>query len=112
MKSPDPRMDPEILSFLDRLNGDYAAYPPMDSVAVDEKRRIASAVRAHWARGGPKMARTDTREVPLSSGKVRVRFHYPDMKGPLPALVYAHGGGWIFFDLESHDRVMREYAAR
>jgi len=49
MKSLDPRMDPEIRGFLDRMTGDYGAYPPMDSVEVDEKRRIASAVRAHWA---------------------------------------------------------------
>jgi acetyl esterase len=112
MKSLDPRLDPEILGFLDRLNTDYAAYPPMDSVGVDEKRRIASAVRAHWAQGGPKMARTENLEVPLPSGNVRVRLHYPTTEGPLPALVYAHGGGWVFFDLESHDRVMREYAAR
>lgn len=112
MKSLDPRMDPEIRGFLDRMNGDYAAYPPMDSVEVGEKRRIASAVRAHWAQGGPKMARTENLEVPLPSGKVRVRVHYPTMEGPLPVLVYAHGGGWVFFDLDSHDRVMREYAAR
>src|SRR5262245_27235425 len=106
MKSPDPRMDPEILSFLDRIAGDYASYPPMDSVGVDEKRRIASAVRAPWAEGGPKMARTENFEVPLPCGNVRVRLHYPTTNNPLPALVYAHGGGWVFFDLESHDRVM------
>jgi acetyl esterase len=27
-------------------------------------------------------------------------------------LVYLHGGGWTLFSLDTHDRVMREYAAR
>jgi acetyl esterase len=112
MKSPDSRIDPEILGFLARISGDYAAYPPMDSVGVDEKRRIASAVRAPWAQGGPEMARTENLEVSTPAGKVRVRLHYPTTESPLPALVYAHGGGWVFFDLDTHDRVMREYAAR
>ncbi|MGZ7080721.1 MAG: alpha/beta hydrolase, partial [Thermoanaerobaculia bacterium] len=29
-----------------------------------------------------------------------------------PALIYLHGGGWTFFSLDTHDRLMREYAAR
>src|SRR5437870_13621625 len=28
------------------------------------------------------------------------------------ALIYLHGGGWTLFSLDTHDRVMREYAAR
>jgi len=29
-----------------------------------------------------------------------------------PALVYLHGGGWTMFSLDTHDRIMREFAAR
>src|SRR4029077_13102470 len=28
------------------------------------------------------------------------------------ALIYLHGGGWALFSLDTHDRVMREYASR
>ncbi len=112
MKAPDPRIDPEVLCFVERLAADYSAHPPMDAASVQEKRRIASAVRAPWAEGGPVMVRTTELEVPLSTGAVRVRLHYPTLGNDLPALVYAHGGGWVFFDLDTHDRLMREYAAR
>ena len=31
--------------------------------------------------------------------------------GPLPVLVYLHGGGWVLNSIDTHDRLMREYAA-
>ena len=43
---------------------------------------------------------------------VRMRIYRPDARTSQPALVYLHGGGWTLFSLDTHDRVMREYAAR
>jgi acetyl esterase len=45
-------------------------------------------------------------------GGVRVRIYRPDDGPLLPVLVYLHGGGWTLFSLDTHDRLMREYAAR
>jgi acetyl esterase len=50
--------------------------------------------------------------VDARHGAVRVRIHDPSPQAPKPALIYLHGGGWTFFSLDTHDRVMREYAAR
>ncbi|MGH8237444.1 MAG: alpha/beta hydrolase, partial [Steroidobacteraceae bacterium] len=36
----------------------------------------------------------------------------PHADGTRPALVYLHGGGWTIFSIDTHDRLMREYAAR
>jgi acetyl esterase len=33
-------------------------------------------------------------------------------EAPQPALFYVHGGGWVMFSLDTHDRIMREYAGR
>jgi len=41
-----------------------------------------------------------------------VRVHTPSAASRLPALVYLHGGGWVFFSIDTHDRLMRELAAR
>ncbi len=49
--------------------------------------------------------------VPTRHGSVGARVHRP-AGGLLPGLVYLHGGGWTLFSLDTHDRVMREYAAR
>lgn len=85
-----------------RRHGDLARLPPA------EQRRVAEAVRAPWARGGPQMARISEDKI----AGVRVRFYDPGPPGPKPMLVYLHGGGWTLFSLDTHDRVMREYAAR
>jgi acetyl esterase len=37
--------------------------------------------------------------------------YYPSKERPLPALVYFQGGGWTLFDLDTHDRIMRDFAA-
>ena len=58
------------------------------------------------------MNRTVERQIPTSAGTVRVRLHNPTDLPRKPALVYLHGGGWTIFSIETHDRLMREYAAR
>ena len=44
--------------------------------------------------------------------QVPVRIHRPVADPSLPVLIYAHGGGWMLFSLDTHDRLMREYASR
>jgi acetyl esterase len=52
-------------------------------------------------------------EVPVpGQPALRLRVHQPTLGTTLPALVYLHGGGWVYFSLDTHDRLMREYAAR
>ncbi|TLY49807.1 MAG: alpha/beta hydrolase, partial [Gammaproteobacteria bacterium] len=54
-------------------------------------------------------------QVPFGASSVRIRVYDPGIPGtaaPRPALIYMHGGGWMIFSLDTHDRVMREYAAR
>jgi acetyl esterase len=65
-------------------------------------------VRAPWARGGPQMASITEQTV----AGVRVRWYDPGPPVEKPVLIYLHGGGWTLFSLDTHDRVMREYAAR
>ena len=78
-----------------------AASPP-------EARQIAEKVRAPWTRGGPEIASITEKTI----AGVRVRIYDPNPAADKPALIYLHGGGWMLFSLDTHDRVMREYAAR
>ena len=90
----------------------WASHGDLAAVTPAESRRIAEEVRAPWTWGGPEMAATAERIVPSANGPVRVRCYDPDSDGVKPALIYLHGGGWTIFSLDTHDRVMREYAAR
>lgn len=104
-------LDPDIKRFHQAISSGYAAHPPRPGQTLADRRQVAEQIRAPWTRGGPAMART--RELRLGLRHVRVRIHEPSTGGEdLPILVYIHGGGWMLFSLDTHDRLMREYAAR
>lgn len=90
----------------------WAQHPPLNSVSYPEARLIAEAVREPWARGGPPMQRTAEHFVPFETGRIRIRVLDPSGERDQPALVYLHGGGWTMFSIDTHDRLMREYAHR
>jgi acetyl esterase len=99
-------LDPEIGEFVERINRGYAEQGEPTDMA--DRRRIAEAVRESWRSGGPPMA--ETRELTLDG--IRLRLHRPVADAVLPVMLYIHGGGWTVFSIDTHDRLMREYAAR
>lgn len=49
--------------------------------------------------------------VPAEVGAVQVRLLRPvTATGPLPAILYMHGGGWVLGNAATHDRLVRELA--
>jgi acetyl esterase len=53
------------------------------------------------------------RTIPGPAGELPVRIYRPASEAadaPLPALVYAHGGGWVFGNLDSHDVLCAQLA--
>ena len=49
--------------------------------------------------------------VAAEVGDVRVRIvRPPDAAGPLPVILYMHGGGWVLGNADTHDRLVRELA--
>jgi acetyl esterase len=105
-------LDPEIRRFIETVASDLAPYPDLERLPLPEVRRVLEQVRARWVEGGPQMAETMELQVPARDGTVGVRIHKPATGRLRPVLVYLHGGGWTFFSLDTHDRLMREYAAR
>lgn len=110
----DP-LDPEIRAFVAKMKAGFSRHPPFSDLSFAEARAVAEAVRQQWRQGGPVMAATEERRIGAGPTEVRVRIHRPEgdrNAGLTPALVYLHGGGWTLFSLDTHDRVMREYAHR
>lgn len=101
-------IDPDIRRFVDAIAASYAenAHPADPGIAT--RRAIAERVRQPWREGGPIMAET----VDMVVDGTRLRIHRPTLDDDLPALLYIHGGGWVLFSIDTHDRLMREYAAR
>lgn len=114
MSSPafTPSLDPELRTFTERMRQRWLKYPPFESLTFPERRDVCEKVRAPWAAGGPAMAKTIESEFKSSHGSMRVRTHIPHgIEPPFPALIYLHGGGFTLFSVDTHDRLMREYAA-
>ena len=104
----DDMADPEVRRFVDAINAAYAEHGAPAGAGMAIRRKIAERVRTPWREGGPIMA--ECRE--LDMGGVRMRLHRPVADAKLPVLLYIHGGGWTLFSIDTHDRLMREYAAR
>ena len=106
---PEP-LTPDMIQFRNELAAAYARHPALDTLPIGQARTICEAVRRPWADGGPVMH--DSRDLQLDHAgmTLRLRVHQPK---PVTdgVLAYVHGGGWTLFSLDTHDRVMREYAA-
>jgi len=49
--------------------------------------------------------------VPAEAGDVPIRIVRPlGSPGPLPVMLYVHGGGWVLGNADTHDRLVRELA--
>jgi len=104
-------LDPDVRRFIRAMAESVAHHPEFNTAPFPQVRRWAEEVRAPWRQGGPAMLDTQDLAAPTRHGEARVRIHRP-AQGKLPGLIYLHGGGWTIFSIDTHDRVMREYASR
>ncbi|MCB1739758.1 MAG: alpha/beta hydrolase fold domain-containing protein, partial [Gammaproteobacteria bacterium] len=79
--------------------------------AVDPPQARAMNLRAKELFGseGP-VLETHELSIPGPGGAIAARLYRPG-PGPLPVILYYHGGGWVIGDLESHDGLCRLLAA-
>jgi acetyl esterase len=99
-------LDPEIqlsLAMLERRN-----LPGLETLPVDVARTVvhAQAVMS----GGPPVPVGSVRDLKIDGGEGQLgaRLYTPDEQGgPHPLLVYYHGGGFTYGDLDTHDGVCR-----
>jgi acetyl esterase len=98
-------LDPQIQALLAQMAEQGGKSP--ESMTVAENRAMIGELAGL---AGPPVELPRVQDV--SAGDVPVRIYTPPGEGPLPVLVYYHGGGWVIGDLESHDGVCRTLAAR
>ncbi|WP_396916497.1 alpha/beta hydrolase [Mycolicibacterium sp.] len=101
----DAAIDPEIAALLPVLNTGFPAVETMTGAAA----RVA--VRARYRPPAEPQAIGAVREDVVPGG-IRVRIYWPaaSCPAPPPLLVFAHGGGFVFCDLDTHDDLCRSLA--
>ncbi|MEU5844636.1 alpha/beta hydrolase [Saccharopolyspora shandongensis] len=102
--------DAEVAAVIRSLD---AGFPKVEEMTGPEAR-AAIAARRQPVGNRDDVARTENREIPGPGGGVPVRLYFPHQRGdgPLPVVVFCHGGGFVFCDIESHDAFCRELSGR
>lgn len=97
-------LDPQIASIIEALD---RGFPPVHTMTGAQAR---ATIRSRFvAPADPEpVTAVDDRTV----AGVPVRIYRPTDADQLPVLVYAHGGGFVFCDLDSHDGLCRDLANR
>jgi acetyl esterase len=101
-----------MLAFTEMMEARAAALPPIVlAPPLDEARRLNDGPQLPLAEGGPAIAESGDRWLPIRGRRLICRLHRATSAPDQPVLVYMHGGGWVWGSIDTHDRLMREYAA-
>ncbi len=102
-------LDPQIQAVLDAVPPDA---PSTREMGVEEARSDLERMAVAMCGNGEGVGWSVDRRAPGPGGEVPVRLYAPDVAGPLPVVVYLHGGGWAVGSLDSFDALCRRLANR
>ncbi|MDM0037486.1 alpha/beta hydrolase [Variovorax sp. J22G21] len=98
-------LDPALAGFLAQAAAQ--GNPPLESLPPPVARQIYRDLAAGLGLPAPAIASANDRTIDGVGGPLMLRIYQPDAQGPLPLLLYVHGGGFVIGDLETHDKICR-----
>ncbi|WP_367130809.1 alpha/beta hydrolase [Saccharothrix sp. HUAS TT1] len=98
-------LNEQARAVLDKLAG----APGPEGLTVHEARQAQWGFRAFQGPPEP-VARVAHLYVPGPTADLPARIYYPDRGGPLPAIVFLHGSGWVTCNLDIYDVALRALA--
>jgi acetyl esterase len=104
-------LDPESQNLLNLMAA--ANRPAWVTLSPAAAREQYLSTRAPAQGPLPQGVTVTNRTIPGPSGPLAIRLYRPDSaaaEAKLPALVFAHGGGWVFGNLDSHDVLCAQLA--
>ncbi len=104
-----PPLDPEMA----RILAEAAAMPRLDPAVTSlaAQRRAVALAAIVWNEPRFPCDEVDDLTIPTAAGDMHARFYRPEGAPADAAILYAHGGGWTFGSLDSHDGLARRLAA-
>src|SRR5262249_279475 len=100
-------LDPQARLLLDQMAS--MGTPPLHTMSVPDARAMMESMNGLLGQGEA-VAHVEHCDIPGPAGRIPTRLYRPEGSGPLPLLVYFHGGGWVLGGLASHDVVCRSLA--
>jgi acetyl esterase len=104
-------LDPESQRLIDLMAA--ANRPAWNTLSPQAARDLYLSLRPASQGPRPVEAKVVDRTIPGPAGDLAVRIYRPaaaPADAKLPCLVYAHGGGWVFGNLDSHDVLCAQFA--
>lgn len=103
------RLSPETRECLALSRAQYASFQPGSADRLQAMREGYNHERAYWNRLVVDLPEVRDATVATPHGTVPVRLYRPAPAGgaALPVLVFAHGGGFMLGNLDTHDRICR-----
>ncbi|MBL0385252.1 alpha/beta hydrolase [Tumebacillus sp. ITR2] len=106
-------LDPQVTRMMELLA--KSKLPPLETLQPPAARKALTVrhLRARQAVGKlvppEPVQEVQDRMIPVADGEIKVRIYIPERTetGPMPALVFFHGGGFVLGSLESHDEICR-----
>ena len=99
------KLDPGFQFLLSFMGGEDSEDIDHSLPAAEQRKQTDEALKPLWALSAPLPNGTDyiDHQVPSDGASVRVREYFNNnLEKNAPALIYFHGGGWVFFNIESH----------
>lgn len=97
-------LDPQVQGLLDAFKAQ--GLKSFEQMTVPESRETAMAFVGLEGDTEP-VADVSNHRVPVAGGEIDVRIYRPAGAAPHPMLVYYHGGGFVFGNLDLVDKVAR-----
>jgi acetyl esterase len=94
-------LDPQIAAILPMLSGS----PPLSSgtpAAARAGMRLFTVDLRDPATLPPVLSTEDV-TYPAPGGERAARIYRPDVEGPVPTVLFVHGGGYVIGDIDTHD---------
>ncbi len=102
-------LTPQTEALLEAMRN--AGVQPLEALTPEAARRQFAAMIAARRTTVTPVARVEDRRIAADGRTVKVRIYRPDRAGPLPAIVYFHGGGHVVGNVDTHDEITRAYCA-
>jgi acetyl esterase/lipase len=100
----------------ERIDYEAANFPDLLQLTVSEGREVDRAIYKDLERltpAPPALDRVENHSIPLPAHRLGMRLYFPkEALAPSPVLLFLHGGGWVFGDLDTCDSLCREISAQ
>jgi acetyl esterase len=105
-------IDDDMKELLDKIGARMAElkHPPLSDLSAEQSRYYYKEARTFFQKIEMNDIMIYNEKIESADHQIPVRIYQPSSVKMLPVLVFMHGGGWVFGDLDSADSMCRYLA--